>query len=99
MDFLFTKMEPAKSKISLSPFKQQENTGILIISPMEIMQGTFQYFFLMMEMLVCTFSRIKFKINQVLGKTVVIHENPDDYRSQPSGAAGKRLACGMIEVL
>lgn len=38
----------------------------------------------------------KFKPNDVIGKAVIIHENPDDYRSQPAGDAGKRLACGII---
>lgn len=36
----------------------------------------------------------------VLGKdgtAIVVHEGPDDYKSQPSGAAGARLACGVIE--
>lgn len=40
-----------------------------------------------------------FKVNQVIGKAVIIHENPDDYRSQPSGNAGRRLACALIEKL
>ncbi len=39
----------------------------------------------------------KFSVSDIIGKTVIIHENPDDYRSQPSGAAGKRLACGIIQ--
>lgn len=38
----------------------------------------------------------KFKVNQVVGKSVIIHQNPDDYRTQPAGAAGKRLACGVV---
>ncbi len=38
----------------------------------------------------------KFTVEDVVGKTIIIHENPDDYRSQPSGDAGKRLACGVI---
>jgi len=38
----------------------------------------------------------KFRINDVIGKAIIIHQNPDDYRSQPAGAAGKRLACGVI---
>ena len=38
----------------------------------------------------------KFKPDDVINKTVIIHENPDDYRSQPAGNAGKRLACGII---
>lgn len=39
----------------------------------------------------------KFTIDEVIGKAVIIHENPDDYRSQPSGDAGKRIACGVIQ--
>lgn len=39
----------------------------------------------------------KFRVNEVIGKAVIIHENPDDYRTQPAGDAGKRLACGVIE--
>lgn len=39
----------------------------------------------------------KFKVDQVIGKTVIIHENPDDYRTQPAGAAGRRIACGVVQ--
>jgi len=38
----------------------------------------------------------KFSVEDVIGKAVIIHENPDDYRSQPAVDAGKRLACGVI---
>jgi Cu-Zn family superoxide dismutase len=38
----------------------------------------------------------RFKPADVVGRSVIIHQNPDDYRSQPSGNAGKRLACGVI---
>jgi superoxide dismutase, Cu-Zn family len=31
------------------------------------------------------------------GASVVIHEKPDDYRTDPAGAAGPRIACGVIE--
>lgn len=31
------------------------------------------------------------------GSAVVVHADPDDYSSQPSGEAGDRLACGVIE--
>lgn len=30
------------------------------------------------------------------GTSLVIHENPDDYISQPAGNAGARIACGVI---
>lgn len=31
------------------------------------------------------------------GTALVIHADPDDYESQPSGNAGARVACGVIE--
>ncbi|WKB51261.1 superoxide dismutase family protein [Eleftheria terrae] len=34
----------------------------------------------------------------VLGRTLVVHELPDDYRSDPAGNSGPRLLCGMIEL-
>ncbi|AOY75143.1 superoxide dismutase family protein [Clostridium formicaceticum] len=39
----------------------------------------------------------KFKPADAIGKAVIIHKNPDDYRSQPAGDAGKRLACGIVQ--
>lgn len=30
------------------------------------------------------------------GTSLVIHDGPDDYKSQPSGDAGDRIACGVI---
>ena len=41
----------------------------------------------------------KFRVTDVIGKSIIIHENPDDYRTQPAGDAGKRLACGVIRSL
>ncbi|HEY0333613.1 MAG TPA: superoxide dismutase family protein [Stenotrophomonas sp.] len=34
--------------------------------------------------------------NDILGRALIVHADPDDYRSQPSGNAGARLACGVI---
>jgi Cu-Zn family superoxide dismutase len=39
----------------------------------------------------------RFVVDDILGRSVMIHENPDDYRSQPSGNSGKRIACGSIK--
>jgi len=41
----------------------------------------------------------RFRVEEVIGKAVIIHENPDDYRTQPAGNSGKRIACGIIEWL
>lgn len=34
----------------------------------------------------------------IVGKGVIVHEKADDYKTQPTGDAGGRLACGVIEV-
>lgn len=39
----------------------------------------------------------KFTVSAIIGRSVVIHENPDDFRSQPAGNSGRRLACGVIK--
>jgi superoxide dismutase, Cu-Zn family len=32
----------------------------------------------------------------IIGRTVVVHADPDDFRTQPGGNTGARLACGVI---
>ncbi|UXY17224.1 superoxide dismutase family protein [Chitiniphilus purpureus] len=32
----------------------------------------------------------------VKGRALVVHDQPDDLKSQPSGASGDRIACGVI---
>ena len=38
----------------------------------------------------------RFTVHDVVGKTVVIHSDPDDFHTQPAGNAGKKIACGVI---
>lgn len=35
--------------------------------------------------------------NDIIGRALMIHAGADDYESQPSGDAGDRLACAVIE--
>ncbi len=34
--------------------------------------------------------------NSIIGRAVIVHANPDDMATQPSGNAGARVACGLI---
>ncbi len=38
----------------------------------------------------------RFTIADVLGSTVILHANADDFSTQPSGNAGEKLGCGVI---
>ena len=38
----------------------------------------------------------RFSADEIIGKTVIIHSNPDDFTTQPSGNSGKKIACGVI---
>ena len=38
----------------------------------------------------------RFRVEEVIGKTVVIHSRADDFQSQPAGNTGSKIACGVI---
>ena len=38
----------------------------------------------------------RFSIPEILGRSVIIHAMPDDFRTQPSGDAGEKIGCGVI---
>lgn len=43
-----------------------------------------------------SFMTDRFSVSEVIGRTVVIHSDPDDFHTQPAGNAGKKIACGVI---
>ncbi len=38
----------------------------------------------------------RFEPQEVVGRTIVIHDMPDDFKTQPSGGSGTKIACGEI---
>ena len=38
----------------------------------------------------------RFSVKDIIGRTIVIHSDPDDFHTQPAGNAGKKIACGVI---
>lgn len=38
----------------------------------------------------------RFGLDEVIGRTVILHGGVDDFTSQPAGNAGERIACGVI---
>ncbi|MBQ8599871.1 MAG: superoxide dismutase family protein [Clostridia bacterium] len=36
------------------------------------------------------------EVREVLGKTAVLHTDPDDFHTQPAGNSGTKMACGII---
>lgn len=44
-----------------------------------------------------TFLTQRFTTEEIVGRTVIIHDSPDDFTSQPSGNSGAKIACGVIK--
>lgn len=38
----------------------------------------------------------RFRVKDIIGRTVIIHSGADDFRTRPSGDAGEKIACGKI---
>ena len=39
----------------------------------------------------------RFTAREIIGKTVIIHDKPDDFTTQPAGNSGNKIACGVIQ--
>ena len=39
----------------------------------------------------------RYTLQEIIGRSVIIHAKPDDFTSQPSGNSGDKIACGTIE--
>ena len=49
----------------------------------------------------CAFSVVltdRFTVQDILGRTVIIHDRPDDFTTQPNGNSGAKIACGEIRL-
>lgn len=38
----------------------------------------------------------RFQISEIIGRSLVIHQNRDDFTSQPAGDSGSKIGCGII---
>lgn len=41
----------------------------------------------------------RFNVNEIIGKVIIIHRQSDDFKTQPSGNSGDKIACGKIKAL
>lgn len=41
----------------------------------------------------------RLRISDIIGKTIIIHSQPDDFSTQPSGNSGMKIACGTIQAV
>ena len=44
-----------------------------------------------------TFYTERFRPGDIIGRTVIVHLNPDDFHTQPSGNSGTMIGCGEIK--
>lgn len=38
----------------------------------------------------------RFRIEDIIGRSIIIHRNADDFTTQPSGNSGEKIGCGVI---
>ena len=41
----------------------------------------------------------RFFVDEIIGKTIIIHSGVDDFMTQPSGNSGEKIACGEIGIV
>ena len=42
------------------------------------------------------FYTARFEISDIIGRSLIIHSQPDDFTTQPSGNSGVKIGCGVI---
>lgn len=44
----------------------------------------------------CSVLTNRFSLEEIIGRTLILHDHLDDFTTQPSGNAGTKIACGVI---
>lgn len=39
----------------------------------------------------------RFNLSEIIGKSIIIHDMSDDFKSQPAGNSGMKIGCGVIK--
>ncbi len=39
----------------------------------------------------------RFSVKEIIGKTAIIHDHPNDFTTQPSGNSGTKIDCGVVQ--
>lgn len=53
--------------------------------------------YVQMFIFIMAFTTDRFSVEEIVGKTIIIHSNVDDFTTQPGGNSGEKIACGVIK--
>jgi Cu/Zn superoxide dismutase len=83
----------------IDPFKNADGHFSKVICPHPAHSGDLPSLFSFNNQAWLAVYTERFRPLDIVGRTIIIHEHAEDFKTQPSGNAGKMIACGEIMVL